>query len=296
VATPGFGPRSGWRWLLLATAWFSAAPAWSAPATNTDPAPIRLGVTPVFLDNQVALLNRWRNYLERQTGRQVTISQRQTYKEIVDLLNEQQLDAAWICGFPYVVNRARMELLATPVYAGAPLYRSYLIVAADDREVHGYQDLRGKVFAYSDPDSNSGYLVPQVELDRLGYRDDTYFNRHFFTWSHRNVVQAIARGLADAGAVDGYVWESLRKFEPELAEKTRIAYRSAEYGFPPIVASIDTPEAIKTSLRQALISMPDTPAGRSLLEELNLDGFMHTGFDLYQGILDNLRKIEAHAP
>ncbi|NIV38800.1 MAG: PhnD/SsuA/transferrin family substrate-binding protein, partial [Anaerolineae bacterium] len=92
---------------------------------------IRIGLTPVFLDDQVQVLRDWRAYLETRLGNPVQFVQRQTYREITDLLLQGELDAAWLCGFPYVRNRDRLTLLAVPVYRNQPLYESYLIVSAD---------------------------------------------------------------------------------------------------------------------------------------------------------------------
>ena len=38
-----------------------------------------------------------------------------------------QIDAAWICGYPYVRHRDDFALLAVPIWRGQPLYQSYLI-------------------------------------------------------------------------------------------------------------------------------------------------------------------------
>jgi hypothetical protein len=45
-----------------------------------------------------------------------------------------------------------------------------------------------------------------------------------------------AAGLAHAGAVDGYVWDTLHRQHPEATEGLRVAWRSGTHGFPPVVA------------------------------------------------------------
>ena len=94
--------------------------------------------------------------------------QRGSYREITELLTRDELDFAWVCGYPYARNKAVMRLLAMPLYRGKPLYQSYLIVPASDRRTESFADLKGAIFAYSDPNSNSGYLVPQYEMLRAG--------------------------------------------------------------------------------------------------------------------------------
>ena len=108
--------------------------------------------------------------------------QRGSYREVSELLIAEKLDAAWICGFPYVRYRDRMHLLAVPTYQGKPLYRSYVIVPKQRRQDERRSlDLRGKIYAFSDPDSNSGWLVPKLNSIAAGRTAPRSFARSFFT-------------------------------------------------------------------------------------------------------------------
>ncbi len=237
-------------------------------------APVRVGLTPVFLDDQTTFVNAWRIYLERQLGRPVVFVQRARYREIVDLLRASKLDFAWVCGFPYVNNRDALTLLAVPVYWGKPTYRSYLIVPAADWSTGSIADLRGKIFAFSDRDLNSGYLSPVYELAQLKETPNAFFARNFFTGSHRAVVQAVADGLANGGAVDGYVWDILALQHPELTDETRVVRKSREYGFPPFVAAKGVAPEDVDAMRRTLIGMSSDADGAKLLSQLHLDGFV----------------------
>lgn len=251
-------------------------------------APLLFGTTPVFLDDQAEFLERWRVYLETMLRRPVQFVQRGSYREVMALLTDGKLDYAWLCGYPYVRMKARLDLVAVPQYAGQPLYRSYLIVPAGDRASQSVLDLKGRVFAYSDPDSNSGWLTPQVELKRAGQNAARFFKKSFFTWSHRKVIEAVAAGLAQGGAVDGYIWDTLARQHPELTGATRVAWRSPSFGFPPIVARRGSDPAL---LRQALQAMNQTPPGQALLARLNLEGFVPGSATLFDSIEANWRYL-----
>ena len=71
---------------------------------------LRFGLTPVFLSDDLQLLADLKAYLETATGSPVELVTRRTYQEITALLVAGQLDAAWICGFPYVAFRDRLTL------------------------------------------------------------------------------------------------------------------------------------------------------------------------------------------
>ncbi len=256
-----------------------------------DARSISIGTTPVFLDDDVAFLRDWKAYLQRELGRPVAFVQRRSYREVSELLLAEKLDAAWICGFPYVRYRDRMRLLAVPTWEGEPLYRSYVIVPSSDQTTQSIGDLGGKIYAFSDPDSNSGWLVPNSLLFRLGKDASSFFRKSFFTWGHRRVVDAVAVGLAQGGSVDGYVWETLKIHHPEVTGQTRVAHRSAKYGFPPFVTRSQLPHSDFRQLQEVLVAMRTNPTGQDLLRKLNLDGFQVAPESVFNGIAENMRML-----
>lgn len=269
------------RTFLALTAAAAAAPRRLLAQTN---AAVRIGLTPVFLDDQLSFLNDWRDYLQGRIGRAVHFVQRGSYREIMDLLLEQKLDFAWICGYPYVRHRAKLRLLAVPLSEGRPQYQSYLIVPATDTQTRSILDLRGKVFAYSDPDSNSGFLYPRYALRQLKENPERFFARSFFTWAHRKVVEAVGANLAQGGAVDSYVWETLGLYHPELTGRTRIVEKSPYFGHTPVVARSGVTRMEFEALQEALLGMTQSDAGKGLLKRLNLDGFVAGEDALFDGI------------
>lgn len=271
----------GRRVFLRRLAALSVLPALPAAAQGDS---LKVGLTPVFLDDRMSFLARWRTWLEKKLGRSVAFVQRGSYREIVDLVRNGKIDFAWICGFPYVRHRHELKLTAVPLWRGHPTYQSYLIVPADDLATRSVADLRGRVFAYSDPDSNSGYLYPQYLLTTLGESPGRFFSRTFFTWAHRKVVEAVSEGVAHGGAVDGYVWETLAELRPELTRATRVMKRSHDLGHPPFVARPDIPRRDLERFREVLVGMAADPEGAELLGLLRLDGFIPGQPALFDGI------------
>jgi phosphonate transport system substrate-binding protein len=254
--------------------------------------PLRIGVTPVFLDDQTSFLRDWQNYLEQRLQRPVTFVQRASYREVIELTLEGEVDLAWVCGYPYVSLREQLLLVAVPLFRKEPLYQSYLIVPASDRTTGGILDLRDKIFAYSDPDSNSGFLVPRHAIREDGQDPDAFFKRTFFAWAHRNVVEAVAARIADAGAVDGYVWETLAELNPQLTEQTRVVAKSERFGFPPIVAGLEASPADVQNVQAVLLGMHEDPQGTELLRRLNLDGFVAGDDRLFEGIAAMANRLD----
>ncbi|CAA7616367.1 Phosphonate-binding periplasmic protein [Magnetospirillum sp. SS-4] len=266
----------------------------AAEAAVLEKGTVRIGLTPVFLDDQMSFTARWREWFQEQLARPVAFVQRGNYREVVDLIRAGKIDFAWLCGYPYVRHQREMRLVAVPLWHGQPFYQSYLITDAHNPGIRALADLRGTVFAYSDPDSNSGYLYPQYALISAGINPATFFSRTFFTWSHRKVVEAVSIGLASGGAVDGYVWETLAEVRPDLAGATRIVEKSPFLGHPPFLARHSIPEDELRRFRSVLLGMKDDLQGRELLGRLRLDGFVEGHPGLYDGIVRMVERV--HRP
>lgn len=285
------------RKLIAGTAALVAAPRFALAQER-----LRIGLTAVILADQAAFLARWADYLSQRLDARVTFASRDQYQAVHELLSNRQIDAAWTCGYPFVRFQQQLQLLAVPLYKGQPLYQSYLIrplggSTADSRQpggevtVRGWADLPGKVFAYSDPLSNSGWLVAQGEFAAAGVAQKD-LKRTFFAHGHRNVADAVASRLADAGSIDGYVWETMRLQSMPGAMQTEVIWKSRLHGFPPLVASTGTEPARLSALRRALLGMPGNDTGRALLKSLNLDGFIAG----QPSIFDSIRQLARSVP
>lgn len=255
--------------------------------------PIRFALTPVLLTSDLDLLDHLKSYLEQATGRSVQLVTRRTYQEITALLVSAQVDGAWLCGFPFVEHKAQLELVAVPVWRGKPLYRSYLITG-QDRPAEDIGDLAGDIHAFSDPDSNSGYLVTASYLAALKTTPDRFFRQTIFTYGHFNVVRAVASGLALSGSVDGYVYEVLRETNPELIAATRMVRASDWFGFPPIACPAAASGSPRVSaIKAALLGMHLDPRGQRVLARLRLDRFDLGSPELFASIEANWNLVQS---
>lgn len=271
--------------LASAAAFVLAAPTVQAQVS------FRLGLTPVFLDNDAAIIEQLRATLSDALGRPIDLVQRRTYQEVTGLLLEGSVDAAWLCGYPFLQHRDALSIVAVPVWRGDSQYQSYLIAAPGD-EASTLADLRGGTHAFSDPDSNSGYLVTASDLARKDMRPETFFLRTVFTYGHRNVVRAVAGGLVRSGSVDSYVWETLASVEPGLTAGTKVIAQSEWLGFPPFCARTDRiGDADLAAFRAGLLDMASTSDGKAALALLQLDGMVPGDAALFEGIARRMRDL-----
>jgi phosphonate transport system substrate-binding protein len=271
---------------------------WIAPgfAAKAEP-PIRFGLTAVILTENIRFLDEWGQYLEAKMGRKVEFVLRRSYREVMGLLDAGAIEFAWICGYPYVQIRKpeSLRLMTVPVYRGAPRYFSYIIVPYNSPSKR-FSDLQGKIFAFSDPDSNSGFLYPLSLMVKKGDKPETFFRQTFFTFNHAETVQAVAEQVADGGAVDSYIWEYLAAFKPEITEKTRIIKKSPSFGFPPIVSRLGVDTNTVKLMKSTLENMNQDVIGKALLAKLKLDGFGHFPDSLFNEIRAMAISIQTANP
>jgi phosphonate transport system substrate-binding protein len=229
------------------------------------------------------------DYLGEKLGRGVEMVQRKTYAEVNFLMKEGRIDAAFVCSRPYVEGHRDfgMELLCVPVCFGKTEYYSYFIVHKDS-SIQKLEDLRGKVFAFSDPLSNTGMLVPSYTLAKMGETPESFFRRYIFTYSHDNSIRSVAEKFVDGAAVDSLIWEYLNAKGREWPAQTRIIYRSEPCGIPPVVVSPRIGHERKEKLRSAFLNMHNDPRGQEILKRVLIDRFTVIEDSAY----DSIRQME----
>jgi phosphonate transport system substrate-binding protein len=229
------------------------------------------------------------DYIGEKLGREVQFIQRKTYGEINELLGIGQIDLAFICSGPYAAGKKKyeLELVATPQVQKSRYYQSYLIVNKAS-QFKRLEDLKGRVFAFTDPESNTGKLVPTYWLYEIGEQPETYFSKTIYTYSHDNSILAVAKALVDGAAIDGLIWEYYNQKDPVFTSRTRIIRKSEPYGIPPIVASKFLSSELKDRIRQLFFEMHLDPRGQKILNELMIDRFLEPRDEWY----DSIRQME----
>lgn len=257
----------------------------SSVSSRAASPPVRIALTAAAVRDELPLYDRWAAYLERFFGRPVRFVQRKTYHDVIELLRTGELDFAWVCSYSFVQawDGGLVDLIAAPVYRGKPTYRSYLIVHRD-AQVRAIDDLAGKSFAFTDPDSATGYIIPRAMLRAAGRDPDRFFRRTFFTWDHGQAIEAVAERVADGAAVDSYVWDFLAAKRPRTGSLTRVIGQSEEFGFPPMVARRGIDPDLAARFGRALAAMAREADGRRLLDEMMLDDFVEVSASQYDGV------------
>lgn len=249
----------------------------------SDTQPLRVAVAAVISPKgNVESYSDLLNYIGRKLNRPVQLVQRQTYAEVNDLIKSGEVDLGFVCTSAYVAGQREfgMELLVAPQVGGETVYYSFLIVPSDS-PARSMADLRGKVFAFTDPMSLTGRVYPTSLVKALGESPETFFARVFFTYSHDNAIKAVANKVADGANVDSLVYDFFVTRDPTIAQRTRVIHRSPAFGIPPVVVNPKLSPQLKESLRNLLLQMDTDLDAQPILRNLMIERFVLVSDRIY---------------
>ncbi len=229
-----------------------------------------------------------------QVGKQEVFVLRPTYAEVRRALERGDVDVALICTGVYIHSdlRGRIQLLARPEFLEGREYRSALIVGAGSG-IESLEQLRGRSMAYTDPESNTGSLVPQYLLRKRGEEPNEFFSEIILTGSHDRSIKAVALGTVDAAAVDLLVLESLKESNPATAKGVQILHLSESFAPPPVAVPAGLDEELKKSLSKALLNLHKDPDGRQILSEIGVRKFVPARPEDYHPVVEMRKFLES---
>jgi phosphonate transport system substrate-binding protein len=230
------------------------------------------------------------DYIEEKLEIKIKFVDKESYAEINSLLETGELDAAFVCSGPYVDGHKEfgLEIVAVPQAYGETVYYSYIIVPSDS-PAETFEDLRGKTFAFTDPKSNTGKLVPTYILARIEETPESFFSEYRFTYAHDKSIKTVALKMVDGAAVDSLIWEYADKTDPQFTSKTRIILKSPPYGIPPFVTRQELSPKTTNKLKQVLLNVHKDDRGKKILKGMMIDRFVEGDDSAY----DSVREMKA---
>ncbi len=219
-------------------------------------------------------------YLEANTPYKYKVSVPTSYIAVVEAFGSKRADVASLNTYGYMIAHKRFNTQArlTVIRGGESTYQSQ-ILTSQKSGIQKLEDINGKRFAYVDPTSASGYLLPVELLKDKGIKP----KQTIFAQRHDNVISMIYQGQVDAGAtyysppLNGEIQDArllVRAQYPDVEEKIIRIALTDPIPNDPIVFRVDLPEEMKSRISQALIDFVATEEGRKALEKT----FAVTGF------------------
>lgn len=190
------------------------AEATAEPVDRTGwPETFIIGVYPGDnVEKALAAQEPLRAYLEKTLGVRTVVITGTSYNAVIEAMRAGRADAFEVGPFSYTLaaDVANAEALAVGNYSTTvdletiPGYYSVMFTKKGSG-IASIADLKGKTFAFTDPASTSGYLVPATDIMNAAGLDskdqiETYFGQATFAGNHPAAVLAVENGTTDAGA------------------------------------------------------------------------------------------------
>lgn len=209
-----------------------------------------------------------KTYLELQTPYKFKISVPTSYIAVVEAFGAQRADVSAMNTFGYLLANERYgtEARLTLIRYGENSYRSMIIVR-NDSPIQKVEQLNGKRFAYVDPASGSGYIVPAKFFKDRNIK----FKETVFSQKHDNSVMMVYQRQVDAAAAfysppqEGRLEDARRlvlKQYPNVEKEIRILALTEPVPNDPIIFRKNLPEEVKIKIIEAILLYIQSKEGK----------------------------------
>ena len=246
----------------------------------------------------------FRAYTEEALGVPTRLFTAADYNGVIQGLIGGTLDMAWLGASAYAAVYVEDPDAVEPVLVKTNLDGSYTYhsigFARADSGITSLADMEGKVFAFGDPNSTSGYLIPLVEIPEEGFSMEPgeYFSDVVFTGGHEQTIVAVANGDIDAGVTwadglgdweDGYNSGALRRaVDSGLVDMNDLVeiWQSKPIPEGPIVLRQALPEDVKATMIELTGNLHETDADCAYgVAAGETAGFQPISHDAYESIV-----------
>ena len=210
---------------------------------------------------------------------------------LASLWERTDLACAFMCGYPFATwasETARPRVLAAPIpaparYDGKPCYCTDIIVRADSHHMNldAMEDLP---LGFTVEHSQSGFQAPRKMLSRLASQRGAQEFTHWVGPLHtpRGVLDALFEGRIEAGPLDSYWHDLLRRHEPETAARVRTIASTPMTPIPPLVSASSMSLAARERLTNALTRVASEAVLADVRDALLLHAFTPISEDAYR--------------
>jgi phosphonate transport system substrate-binding protein len=207
---------------------------------------------------QLSNMKPLKKYLGEKIGIPVEIIITSDYFGVIEALRSKHVEIAWLGPFSYILASKICDV--EPMVGGIrestgkSTYNS-IIITRTDTNIETIDDLKGHSFAFLDPSSTSGYLMPMNMFKKRGIEPGDFFSNYIFAGSHAAVQIAVASGQVDAGADSMPSYNLMVKRGYVDPEKIKILWVSEDIPPSPIVVRSDLNQELKGQIKGAFLDL-----------------------------------------
>jgi phosphonate transport system substrate-binding protein len=238
--------------------------------------PIKMYFVPSMEANKVVTSGEAiAKYLQEKTGYYFKVAVPTSYAAVIEAMGTNEADIAWLATYAYILAHEKYgaEVKLSTVRNGLGKYRGQFI-ARTGSKIKTLSDINGKVVAFTDAASTSGFIYPSAVLQSLNIKPKNYF----FAGGHPQAVLAVYSGRADVGCTYWSPPDSnnvpqdarlkLRDTYPDIFNKVSIIGYTDWIPNDTVTMRKDLPKEIETKIVRTLLDYVATPEGKKVMKDL----------------------------
>jgi len=285
--------------VFLAAVFLAAIACYSlaAASENTQSDKEKIRICFVTGSNPDRVVMQWYpmiTYLTDAVGKPFDIIVRDSYEDMLADYRRGEIDLVMGGPFNYVTTKKKAgATLVVAAERGDAEKLKGIIAVRKNSPLKSIEDLRGRSFAFTEPYSTTGYLLPRLLLADRGISQPVdFFSEVVFAGHHTEAIDAVASGHVDAAAFASYM---LPEAENAHGTKLRAIETTPELPLEPLFASPSFKEETADRIRNALLGM-DRRVSSEVMEQLGLKRFVEAKDSDYDETLKDEARLEELPP
>ncbi len=238
-------------------------------------------------------------FLHKETGYQFKVAVPTSYAAVIEALGTYQADITWLPTYAYVLAKQKYdaEVKLMTIRNSLTKYRGQF-VAKSNSKLKTLADIEGKIVAYTDAASASGYIYPSAVLKQKGITPKD----HIFAGGHPQAILAVYSGRADvactywsppdAQGVPMDAREKLLQTYPDIFEKISIIDYTDWIPNDTVTFRKNMPVELESQVVEALYRYAKSEEGKKTLKTLyDIDGLEYASDKDYDVVRTTLKAM-----
>lgn len=196
-------------------------------------------------------------YLEKKTGMKTELFVATDYSGVIEAMRSGKLDIAYFGPFSYILaaDKANAEAFVVENRKGTGTSYKSVIVANPELGINSLQDLKGKTFAFVDPASTSGNLIPRSIFKKNNIDPDKDFKSTIYAGGHDAAELAVKNRKVDAAADDDITYNQMKEKGLLTDKDVKVIFESDPIPGSTWTFRKDLPADLKGKIKDAFLNV-----------------------------------------